>query len=126
MRFSWSGAGLCAAVLLAAGAAHADSNPPVDCKNAVAQTDMNICADKDYRAADKLLNAAYAKAMAGLDAHNHDLLRAAQREWIKFRDAECTYESAQNEGGSIYPMVYSGCLTTLTGARTKQLKAGQQ
>ncbi|MEJ0026391.1 MAG: lysozyme inhibitor LprI family protein [Rhizomicrobium sp.] len=117
--------GVAAALLLAASPSRADESDGIDCDNAMTQTDMNICADKDYRAADKLLNAAYAKAMAGLDAHNRDLLRTAQRQWIKFRDAECTYESAPNEGGSMHPLSYSGCMTTLTLERTKLIKAGQ-
>jgi len=115
-----------AAILPFAAPARADEADGIDCDHAMAQQEMNICADKDYRTADKVLNDAYRKAMADLDAHSKDLLRASQREWIKFRDAECTYQSAQNEGGSIYPLVYSGCLTRLTTDRTKQLGAGQQ
>jgi uncharacterized protein YecT (DUF1311 family) len=113
-------------LLLLITPALADEADGIDCNNAMTQQDMNICADKDYRAADAVLNATYRKAMAGLDDRSKDLLRAAQRNWIKFRDTECTYESAQNEGGSIYPLVYAGCLTTLTNERTRQLKAGQQ
>jgi len=115
-----------AAFLLAASPAFADEADGIDCKNAVAQQDMNICSDRDYQKADAVLNAAYRKAMAGLDAHNRDLLRTAQRAWIAFRDAQCTYESAPNEGGTIHPLIYSGCLTALTMARTKQLREGQQ
>jgi uncharacterized protein YecT (DUF1311 family) len=119
-------AALALPALLALAPARADEADGIDCKNAMTQTDMNICADKDYRKADAALNAAYRKAIVGLDAHSRDLLRAAQREWIKFRDAECTFQSAQNEGGSIHPMVYAECLTTLTQARTRQITAGQQ
>lgn len=117
-----------AATFLAAAPAHlarADEADGIDCKNAMAQQEMNICANKDFEAVDAVFNRTYRSVMAGLDPHSRDLLRASQREWIKFRDAECTYLSAQNEGGSIYPMVYSGCLTTLTEERIKQLKAGQ-
>jgi len=124
MRTVWIGLAL---ALGFAAPAFADEADGIDCNsNMLNQSEMNICADKDYRAADKLLNAAYAKAMADLDAHSRDLLKTAQRNWIKFRDAECTYQAAQNEGGSIYPLVYAGCLTTLTKERTIQLKTGQQ
>ncbi|MEI9992602.1 MAG: lysozyme inhibitor LprI family protein [Rhizomicrobium sp.] len=115
-----------AALLLGAAPARADEADGLDCNNAMTQRDMNICADKDYRAADRQLNAAYVRAMEGLDGRSRELLRTAQRNWIKFRDLECAYRAEQNEGGSIYPLVYSGCLTELTLARTKQLKAGQQ
>lgn len=112
-------------LLFAAAPALADDADGIDCNNAVSQNDMNICADKDFQKIDAVLNKTYQATLKDLDAHSRDLLRAAQREWIKFRDAECTYQNAQNEGGSIYPLVYSGCLTTLTKDRIKQLKAGQ-
>ena len=118
--------GAAALALLALVPARADEADGIDCAHAMAQQDMNICADKDYRKADAELNRVYKKTVAGLDGHSRDLLRASQREWIKFRDAECIYQSAQNEGGSIYPLVYAGCLTALTMERTKQIKAGQQ
>ena len=94
------------------------------CGDADQQT-MNRCAEADYARADAELNRVYKTTMAGLDEHSQALLKAAQRDWIKFRDDECTYRNAQNEGGSIYPLVYNGCLTTLTKERIKQLQAGQ-
>lgn len=95
----------------------------VDCKNAVAQNDMNFCADLAYRAADRQLNAVYRKLSSHLDAREKDLLTRAERAWVAFRDKECTYQSSENEGGSIYPLVYSGCLERLTKDRTQQIDA---
>jgi uncharacterized protein YecT (DUF1311 family) len=121
-----------ALALLALAPAHlaspalADEADGIDCHNATAQQDMNICADKDYRRIDAGLNATYKNVMRRLDGPSRDLLRASQREWIKFRDAECTYLNATNAGGSIYPMVYVGCLNDMTKTRIKQLQAGQQ
>jgi uncharacterized protein YecT (DUF1311 family) len=98
------------------------ADPDVDCKNAVTQMDMNICADKDFQKADAILNKDYKDATKDLDARTLDLLRKAQRAWIAFRDTECTYETAGSEGGSIQPMEYSLCLTRLTQMRSKELK----
>ena len=96
----------------------------IDCKNALSQSEMNICADQDYRAADAKLNGAYARLMAVAgDEGFKAKLKIAQRAWISFRDSECTYETADNEGGSIHPLVYAGCLTRLTKERTKALNA---
>jgi uncharacterized protein YecT (DUF1311 family) len=104
-------------VLVAAPAAD------IDCNNAMDQNTMNMCADKDYQAADKKLNDVYGKVMAALDDAGYKAkLKTAQRAWIQYRDTECTFEVAENEGGSIYPLVYSGCLTRLTNARTKELQ----
>jgi len=96
----------------------------IDCRNAMDQSTMNRCADQAYRAADAKLNAAYGKLMAAQSDDGFKAkLKAAQRAWISFRDAECTFETADNEGGSIHPMVYAGCLTRLTKERTKALEA---
>jgi uncharacterized protein YecT (DUF1311 family) len=109
-----------AAALLAVPALAADAG----CDDAKSQSEMNICADQAYRAADAKLNAAYAKLMGALGNDGFKTkLKAAQRAWVQFRDTECTYETADNEGGSIHPMVYAGCLTRLTTARTKELDA---
>ena len=95
-----------------------------DCNNAMSQSEMNICADRDYQKADKALNAAYADLLAVLSEPGFkSKLRAAQRSWIAFRDNECVFETADNEGGSIHPMVYSGCLTRLTKERSKAIAA---
>lgn len=110
-----------AALLIAPFAAPALAED-VDCSKAMDQLSMNRCADDAYQAADKKLNTAYAKLMAALDDTGFkDKLKAAQKSWIQFRDNECVFETADNEGGSIHPMVYSGCLTRLTKERTKSL-----
>ncbi|MDR3526498.1 MAG: lysozyme inhibitor LprI family protein [Rhizomicrobium sp.] len=95
-----------------------------DCKNAMSQSEMNICADQDYQKADKALNTAYSKLLTALDdAGFKAKLRATQRSWISYRDNECIFETADNEGGSIHPMVYAGCLTRITKERTKAIEA---
>lgn len=110
---------IAAAALLAAPALAED----IDCSKAMDQNTLNRCADIDYQKADKALNAAYGKLMAALgDQGLKSKLKAAQKSWIQFRDNECIYQTADNEGGSIHPMVYAGCLTRLTKERTKALE----
>ena len=114
MRRFW----MCAAVLAAVfGAAQAES---AECRDPMDQNTMNRCADEDFQVADKALNDMYKKVVAGQEGETAKL-KAAQRAWIAFRDAECTFQTAENEGGSIHPMVYAGCLTRLTKERTRQL-----
>ena len=95
-----------------------------DCSKAMTQMDMDFCAGKNFQAADKKLNDTYREVMTALGDKNYQAkLKAAQRAWIAYRDTECTFEVAENEGGSIYPMVYSLCETKLTDARTKELQS---
>ncbi len=107
-------------VLLAGPALAGDD---LDCKNPMDQQSMNFCAEKDFQAADKKLNAIYQKVMTALDDEGYKTkLKAAERAWMTFRDTQCSFETAENEGGTIHPMVYSGCETRLTNERSKQLQ----
>jgi uncharacterized protein YecT (DUF1311 family) len=108
---------VCACLGLAAGSAMAD-----ECADQ-SQQGLNQCAEAAYEAADKALNAAYRKVAERLndDPPTMKLLVAAQKAWIAFRDAECTFANASNVGGSIYPMVRAGCMERITKIRTKEL-----
>ena len=112
-----------AAVVLFSDPAMADDSDGIDCNNAMTQMAMNICADRDYQAADRKLNETYRALMAMLDGGQRQKLISAERAWIGFRDAHCRSETAESEGGSIHPMEYSSCLTDMTKARIKELQA---
>lgn len=96
----------------------------IDCANASDQATMNQCAGQDFKAADKELNTVY-QQISGRLKDNPDgkkLLVSAQRAWLGFRDAECKFSSSGVTGGSVYPWVYSSCLTGLTKVRVEALK----
>lgn len=107
----------------------------IDCENAMTQAEMNMCANQDYEAADKELNAVYRKAMASMKATDTELagidtnlvgaveaLKNAQRAWIGYRDGQCELAGFEARGGSMEPMLVSGCLADLTKKRTDELK----
>ncbi|KPG92195.1 urease-associated protein [Pseudomonas sp. RIT-PI-q] len=96
----------------------------VDCENATDQTTMNQCAAQQNKAADKELNALYQQITTRLKSNpdSKKLLIGAQRAWVAFRDAECKFSSAGVEGGSVYPLIYSNCITELTKARVETFK----
>ncbi|MGA8170442.1 MAG: lysozyme inhibitor LprI family protein [Methylocystis sp.] len=88
------------------------------------QTGLNQCAADAYAKADEALNRAYreiAQKLKGQDPAA-GLLVKTQKSWLAFRDSECAFSSSSVIGGSIYPMIYSGCLEALTVERTKQLR----
>ena len=96
----------------------------VDCANASDQATMNQCAGQEFKSTDKELNVVY-QQITGRLKDNPDrkkLLVGAQRAWIGFRDAECKFSASGVEGGSVYPLIYSNCLTTVTKARIEALK----
>jgi uncharacterized protein YecT (DUF1311 family) len=116
------------ALLLLAGPAAAQQ---VDCPNAVAQVELNYCAERDFLVADADLNLAYKQARAVMRHIDADLpatergaevaLREAQRAWITFRDQACLAEAYGWHGGSGQPMAYSGCRARLTLQRAEDL-----
>ena len=114
-------------ILISAGALLLFLSPAqaqkLDCKNAMAQQDMNLCAEQDFNKADAKLNGIYKALIAKLEDKEKSELKAAQRAWLAYRDAECTFTIRANEGGSIYPMEWSGCLKAQTDIRIKQLQA---
>jgi uncharacterized protein YecT (DUF1311 family) len=124
---------LCGCVLLIDAPVSNGEEADVDCNNAMTQTDINICADRDFDKADADLNAQYKNTrdlMRKRDADStpedkgaEDALVKAQRAWVAYRDAECGSRGFQYHDGSMEPMVYSGCLTELTKRRTEELKA---
>ncbi|MEQ1715382.1 MAG: lysozyme inhibitor LprI family protein [Hyphomicrobium sp.] len=106
----------------------------IDCANAMATVEMNACAEKLLEKADAALNETYKKAltavpeMAGEKPYDakgwEEALRASQRAWVAFRDAECNNHVAMFwTGGSGATADILGCMTDKTEARTKELKA---
>ncbi len=104
----------------------------VNCKNPQTQTEMNICAGRDYKAADVALNHAYRSALVVMKDMDANLppnlkgavktLRAAQRSWIPYRDKACEAHGFMARGGSMESMLVGQCLADLTRQRTKELK----
>jgi len=95
------------------------------CANAEDQATMNECADASFKEADKKLNALYKQIEARLkdDADTKALLVQAQRDWVKFRDAECSFQTAGAAGGSMAPMLIATCMDGLTQARVKNFES---
>ncbi|MDT7809731.1 MAG: hypothetical protein QOJ70_3544 [Acidobacteriota bacterium] len=92
------------------------------CDDAQSQSEMNICADKKFKAADAALNRVYNQLAPKLEADARAKLKAAEVSWLKYRDDNCDYEAAQFEGGSMQPLIYSSCLERMTKARTEELR----
>ena len=91
------------------------------------QGDMNKEANESYKKADKELNDIYKTILSDykLDTAFIKNLKASQRIWITFRDAELKVKYPETESGyygSVYPMCVSIYLEKLTRERIKTLK----
>jgi uncharacterized protein YecT (DUF1311 family) len=124
-----------ALALACSGMALAQEDPPLDCANAMSQADMNQCSYTDFEKADKELNVVYKQAMkSAVEADKQaakmneayvgavKALKKAQRAWIDYRDGHCDGMGYEALGGSMQPMLISGCQARLTEARAKELR----
>lgn len=94
------------------------------CAEAETQIELDACALKRYKAADIELNGVYNQVLAklGIGTEAGDKLKAAQVLWIKFRDADCESTAYTYRGGTIYPLIFTGCLADRTELRVKELR----
>ncbi len=127
---------LALSMLFAAGAmelAWADETAAGDCAEALSTVELNRCAAAEFEKADAELNATYQKALTAIPGFASDppwdakswetALRASQRAWVSFRDAECDGHVAMfwtNGTGATGDIL--GCKTEKTEQRTKELK----
>ena len=69
---------------------------------------------------DKRLNIAYQQALKDAVPAQRDPLRAAQRLWIQYRDANCLYYGLGE--GTIARLDAGECMRSMTEARAKELE----
>jgi uncharacterized protein YecT (DUF1311 family) len=71
---------------------------------------------------DKELTIAYQEALKNAGPQQRELLRQAERAWIKYRDANCDYYAAGE--GTIARIDAAVCLRDMTERRARELKSG--
>lgn len=104
---------------------------PSDCLDRVAEAclegterttrDIVECATRETSAWDTLLNRWYRKLSVRSDKSAGKLLRDAQRAWIMFRDADCSYAYAQWADGTMRTVAGAYCQRDRTATRAIEL-----
>ena len=91
--------------------------------HAQTQASMNAQARSEFEKADTELNKTYEVLLNKLpDAEGKQQLKASQRAWLVFRDADAAFAANQARGGSMAPTIRYETMTELTQQRIKQLK----
>lgn len=80
------------------------------------------CIAAETRVHDAGLNAAYAKVLGDMTPTERRNLRAAQRAWIAFRDADCAARVDPQQWGSLSRINGSMCILNRTIERTLELE----
>jgi uncharacterized protein YecT (DUF1311 family) len=97
-----------------------ESNDP--CENAMTTVEMQQCLDQQYLKLDAELNRVYKKIRSKLSAARKTRLKEAQLAWIAFRDKSAEFKASEEEGGSMYSLVYVSVMASLTEQRVGNLK----
>lgn len=120
--------------VIVCGSEQAAAEGPQLCDKAVSTAEINLCSERAWQDADAKLNAAFAKTIGAIRKSDQvkpydperweQALRASQRAWVAFRDADCK---------GLVPMSWTGgtgttsavleCMSTKTEIRTKELLA---
>lgn len=94
----------------------------VNCAKAITQADLNVCASRAAKSADRKLNQVYQTLIAKINQKEKVKLVDAQLAWIQFRDRSCEFERMRYEGGSIAPLIHYSCIRNLTERRIKDIE----
>jgi uncharacterized protein YecT (DUF1311 family) len=108
-----------AALLVPPAHAGDAGDPDESCDGSTAE--MVDCLAVKTQRWDKRMTIAYQQAMKDAPAPQRDQLRAAQRLWIQYRDANCLYYSMGE--GTIARVDTGECLRRTTEARARELEA---
>ena len=93
----------------------------LDCSGQETEGQARQCSGQRLRDSDTKLNQTYNTLLKRFDARQQAMLRASQRAWLAYRDAQCKLTASGVDGGSAQPMVTADCLGDLTRARLKEL-----
>ena len=109
-----------AAMLALVSVAHAgdQGDPEASCDGNTFQ--MVECLKAKTARWDKRMTIAYQQALKDAVPAQHDQLRAAQRLWIQYRDANCLYYGLGE--GTIARLDAGECMRSMTEARAKELE----
>jgi uncharacterized protein YecT (DUF1311 family) len=105
---------------LACSAAHAATAP--DCKAATKQADMTACAYEEFLAAHATQAQMTKTLNARLDAAQRKRWDSAQASWVRWRTAQCDFESAGVGSGSARDMLQWRCVARMTRERTTSIE----
>ena len=109
-----------AAILMLASAAQAgdQGDPDRSCDGNTFQ--MVECLKAKTAQWDKRMNVAYQQALKDAGDAQRDQLRAAQRLWIQYRDANCLYYGLGE--GTIARLDAGECMRSMTEARAREFE----
>jgi uncharacterized protein YecT (DUF1311 family) len=108
------------ALLIMAAPARAQTEPemPAECDGNTSE--IVDCVTRQAKVWDRRLNEAYQKKLQAVQGSQREQLRAAQRLWVQYRDANCHYYALGE--GTISRVEAAECMRSMTETRTLELE----
>lgn len=128
----------------------ASSAPPLapeytdPCAANATTVDFDTCYADQFKLTDQDLNHLYRNTVLAFEADIADAqkrsdqsqltydataiadLKAAQAQWVKYRDLECRAAGQQLQGGSIQPIIVNKCMILVTRHRIDEIRAAYE
>jgi uncharacterized protein YecT (DUF1311 family) len=90
--------------------------------SALTQASMNGCAGSDLQKSRDRLQSLLRELRGALDSTGRRGLDSVQHRWQAYAQAQCRWEGAAYDGGSMRPMIEASCLSRRTEERIDVLK----
>lgn len=95
---------------------------PVDCESAETEADLSTCAARGADTVKAELAQSYDALSRSVSPAGREKLNAAMNAFATYRTAQCAFDTAGTEGGSIHSMMFAQCVETLTRAQNERLR----
>lgn len=109
-------------LLLVAMAAPPPAAAQDPCQEPPTTASMRRCQEARLAEAEEELAGVLAELEQEVGEARAELLGASQRAWEEHRAAYCRFVSARFEGGSLQPVLLTGCFVETTRARVEELR----
>ncbi|WP_028695968.1 lysozyme inhibitor LprI family protein [Pseudomonas cremoricolorata] len=122
LKISLVTSALAAALMLSNAQAAEGSKAYTQCMDKASSTSlMSTCIQSESARQDARLNQAYKQLMGKLAAPKQKTLREVQRNWITYRDSNCTFWGRLNDG-TISQLDGAMCIKDMTESRAHELE----
>lgn len=92
------------------------------CDEAESTADFQSCIKSHNEASKQQLNKVYKELLDQQERENDHEIMQAQKDWLKYRDAQCRYEAGLTDNEALKHVYETSCLTALTQFRAQYLK----
>jgi len=110
-------------LLLCPAAARAQTQEDPCDPEAQRSPQLMACAERQFKEATAELKRVRAQLYEDFEPRSRVKFRAAERQWLGYRQSNCDTEASIYEGGTIQPLIQLRCLTRVTLERVGELKA---